>query len=389
MDAVANTYNRFDLSFIKGEGCYLFNAKGEKYLDLVAGIAVCALGHSHPEFTEKIKKQCSKLLHVSNLYNIPPQKELAKKIVEKTFADAVFFCNSGAEANEAAIKLVRKFGAKINKNKTKILSFLNSFHGRTTGALSITGQEKYRKGFGDLLPNVEFAEFNNIKNIAEKFNDSVCGVFVEPIQGEGGINIADKAFLKTLRELCDKFNAVLVFDEVQTGVGRTGKLYAYEHFGVTPDLLASAKALGNGIPIGALMGKKQFMDVLSPGTHASTFGGNYIATVAGIALLEIFEKHDILNNVLESGKYFLNKLKKLQKEFDTIKDVRGIGLMLGIEFDFSASVIVKKLTTKNILTVPAGEKVLRFVPPLIIKKQEIDIAVEALCAALKEVESET
>ncbi len=388
MTYVANTYNRFDLSFVKGEGCYLFDGTGKKYLDLVAGIAVCALGHNYPEFTKRLGEQAAKLLHVSNLYKIPPQEKLAKMLVERTFADKVFFCNSGAEANEAAIKLVRRYGYAINTNKVKILSFFNSFHGRTTGSLSITGQVKYRKGFGELLPNVEFVNFNDKKDLENKFDNSVCGVFVEVIQGEGGINIIDKSFLAELRKLCDKFNAVLVFDEVQTGIGRTGKFFAYEHFGVEPDVLTSAKALGNGIPIGALTGKKKFMDVLAPGTHASTFGGNYMATVAGVTLLEIFDEKNILQNVVETGNYFIEKLFELKKQFPFVKDVRGLGLMIGIEFDFPVSRIVKSLMEKNILTVSAGENVLRFVPPLIIGKKDVDFAINTLFKVFKEVENE-
>ncbi len=388
MSGVANTYNRFDLSFIKGEGCYLFDKKGDKYLDLVAGIAVCALGHNHRKFTTAVTEQVSKVLHVSNLYKIPTQEKLAELLTKKTFADSVFFCNSGAEANEGAIKLMRKHGNKISKDKNIILSFINSFHGRTTGALSITGQEKYRKGFGELLPHVKFVKFNDKTDISEKFNENVCGIFVELIQGEGGVNVIEKDFLFKIRELCNRYNAVLAYDEVQTGVGRTGKFYAYEHFGIEPDILTSAKALGNGIPIGALMGKKQYMDILSPGTHASTFGGNYIATVAGIALMEIFEKENIPGNVSETGSYFMEKLEELKSGFSFIKDIRGIGLIIGIEFDFPVIKIVKKLMERKILTVPAGENVLRFVPPLIIGKKEIDIATETLRDVLLEVRNE-
>ena len=385
MNYIAETYKRFNLSFVKGEGCFLYTENGEKYLDLVGGIAVCALGHSHKKFSDILKKQIDNILHVSNLYKIPPQEELAERICNISFADKVFFCNSGAEANEAAIKLVRKYGQSINNAKQVILSCYNSFHGRTTGAISITGQEKYRKGFGDLLPYVEFVEFNNIDSLTEKFNENVAGFFIEIIQGEGGINVVNKEFLIKVRELCDKFNAVLVYDEVQTGVGRTGKYFAYEHFEIEPDVMCLAKALGGGIPIGALAGKEKFIKVLSPGTHASTFGGNYIATAAGCAVLDIIEKDNILNNVNINGKYFFENLKNLSENFSFIKRVKGLGLILGLEFDFNVSSIVGELINEKVLTIGAGENVLRFVPPLIIEKEEINIALDRLNKVLKKI----
>ncbi len=378
MSFVADTYKRFNLKFVKGEGCYLYTNSNEKYLDLVGGIAVCALGHSHPEFTTILKSQIDKILHVSNLYKIEPQEKLAEKICKVSFADKVFFCNSGAEANEAAIKLVRKRGISINKNKQIILSCVNSFHGRTTGAISITGQEKYRKDFGELLSYVEFVEFNNIESLDKKFNSNVAGIFIEIVQGEGGINVIDEIFLKKCRELCDKYNAVLVYDEVQTGIGRTGRYFAYEHFNIKPDVMALAKALGGGIPIGAIAGKEEFMQVLSPGSHASTFGGNYLASVAGCAVFDIIEKENLIEKVEKNGKYFYNRLKNLFENYSFIKKVKGLGLMLGIEFDFPVSEIINKLIEKNILTVGAGEKVLRFVPPLIIEKDDIDIAIDKM-----------
>ncbi len=384
MSFVANTYNRFNLKFEYGKGCWLFTKEDKKYLDLVAGIAVCALGHNHKKFNSSIKAQIDKIIHVSNLYHIDPQEILAEKLCEKSFAEKVFFCNSGTEANEAAIKLVRKFGFEQSSEKIKILSFVNSFHGRTTGSISITGQEKYRKGFGKLLDNVEFVEFNNEIDLESKMDKNVAGVFVEIIQGEGGINLIDKNFLQKLRDMCNKFNAVLVFDEVQTGMGRTGKLFAYEHFNIEPDLITVAKALGNGIPIGALLGKEKFMEILSPGTHAATFGGNYLSTMAGIAVLDIFEQENIVENTRKTGVYFIDKLKSLQNKYQVIKKVKGLGLMIGMEVNCKAIDIINKLINENILTVAAGENVVRFVPPLIISKEEIDFACEKIEAVLKE-----
>ena len=388
MNNIADTYRRFNLSFIRGEGCYLFDENNKRDLDLVAGIAVCALGHCHKEFSEIIKAQMDRLIHVSNLYKILPQEQLAKKICEISFAEKVFFCNSGAEANEAAIKLIRKFGTSINKSKIKILSCLNSFHGRTIGALSITGQEKYRKDFGEMLPYVDFVEFNNIKSLEDKFDENVAGFFLEVIQGEGGINTVDSEFLIKVRELCDKYNAILVFDEVQTGIGRTGKFFAYEHFNVIPDLMTLAKALGNGVPIGALAGKEKFMQILSPGSHASTFGGNYLSSVAGNAVIHIIEKDNILDNVKENGYYFFENFLKLKDKYNFIKKVKGKGLMLGIELTINSADIVNLLINENILTVPAGEKVLRFVPPLIIGKDDIDLAVDKLAHVFKKLQED-
>jgi predicted acetylornithine/succinylornithine family transaminase len=383
MTSIAETYKRFNLSFVKGKGCFLYSANNEKYLDLVGGIAVCVLGHGYPEFNKILKAQIDNILHVSNLYNIPPQEDLAKKICNISFADKVFFCNSGAEANEAAIKLVRKHGSSIKSSKQVILSCINSFHGRTTGALSITGQEKYRKDFGELLPYVDFVEFNNTKSLTEKFSENVAGFFIEIIQGEGGINVINREFLEKARELCNKFNAVLVYDEVQTGVGRTGKYFAYEHFNIEPDIMTLAKALGGGIPIGALAGKKEFMQILSAGTHASTFGGNYLASAAGCAVLDIIEKGKILNKVKSNGEYFFKNLENLSKEFPFIKRVKGLGLILGLELDFQAADVVNELIKEKVLTVTAGEKVLRFVPPLIITKEEIDMALKKLRKVFK------
>jgi acetylornithine/N-succinyldiaminopimelate aminotransferase len=383
MSYVADTYKRFNLEFIKGKGCFLYDKNGEKYLDLVGGIAVCSLGHSHDYFTEKLKEQINDIIHVSNLYKIPPQEELAEKICNITFAEKVFFCNSGAEANEAAIKLVRKYGYSINKSKTKIISCINSFHGRTTGAISITGQEKYRKNFGNLLPHVDFVEFNNIDSLKDKFDETVCGIFIEIIQGEGGINLIDKDFLNEIKLLCNKFNVLLVVDEVQTGVGRTGKYFAYEHFEVIPDLITIAKGLGGGVPIGALAGKKEIMDVLSPGSHASTFGGNYLASRAGLTVLEVIERENILKNVVDVGNYFYKNLLELKDKYSFIKKVKGLGLIIGVELDFPAINIVNSLIEENVLTVAAGENVLRFVPPLILTKHEVDIAIEKLDKVFK------
>ncbi len=372
---LANTYNRKDISFIKGEGCYLFDEKGEKFLDFTSGIAVCVLGHSHKKFNNIVKSQIDKLIHTSNLYRIKPQEELAKKIVKNSFADEVFFCNSGAEANEGAIKLAKKFGKSISHTKTKILAFENSFHGRTTGALSITGQEKYRKDFIPLLPDVVFAKFNDIKDVKNKLDENFCAIFVELIQGEGGVNVIDKDFLTELRKICNELKIMLIYDEVQTGIGRTGKLFCYENFGIEPDIITIAKALGNGIPIGAVAGKKKYMKFFTPGSHASTFGGNFLASSAGCAVLDIIFEENLLENTIKMGNYLVEELQKIK----WIKKVKGMGLLIGIEPEnISAIELSEKLFNKKILTVPAGEKTLRFLPPLIVSEKEIDYLIETL-----------
>ncbi len=386
MSNVANTYGRFNLSFDYGKGCWLYSQEKGKYLDMVAGIAVCCLGHSHEKFNNRLKTQIDKVLHVSNLYKIEPQEVLAKKLSEKSFADKVFFCNSGTEANEAAIKLTRKYGLEKSQNKKKIISCINSFHGRTTGSLSITGQEKHKKGFGELLPDIEFIEFNNTEQLRKAMNHDVAGVFAEVIQGEGGINKIDIDFLVELRNLCDKFDSALVFDEVQTGIGRTGKLFAYENFQIAPDLMTIAKGLGNGIPIGALLGREKFMQTFSPGTHAATFGGNYLSTTAGIAVLDIIEEENILQNVNICGDYFYNRLKTLQSLYPIIKEVKGKGLMLGIDVGSKQQEIIKKVIEKKLLVVGAGASVIRLVPPLIISKNEIDICCNIIEETLKELQ---
>ena len=372
---LANTYNRADISFVKGKGCFIYDEKGEKYLDFTSGIAVCVLGHSHEKFTNIVKSQIDKLIHTSNLYRIKPQEELAKKIVQNSFADEVFFCNSGAEANEGAIKLARKFGKSISKSKTKILAFENSFHGRTTGALAITGQEKYRKDFLPLLPDVIFAKFNDIDDVKSKLDKDFCAVFVELIQGEGGVNVIDKRFLSELRSICNELNIMLVYDEVQTGIGRTGKLFCYENFNIEPDVITLAKALGNGIPIGAIAGKNDFMKFFTLGSHASTFGGNFLASVAGCAVLDIIFEENLLENTFKMGNYLVEQLKQIK----WIKKIKGMGLLIGIEPEnISSFELSKKLFEKKILTVPAGEKVLRFLPPLTVSEKEIDYLIEIL-----------
>ncbi|HBD96544.1 MAG: acetylornithine aminotransferase [Spirochaetes bacterium GWF1_31_7] len=377
---ILNTYKRYPVVFEKGTGCYLFDENGKKYLDMSSGIAVSLLGHSHPEVVKAIKKQSNKLLHTSNLYYSTPAPKLAKKLVEKSVFSKAFFCNSGAEANEAALKIAKKYG-KIHggEKKFKILSFKNSFHGRTIATITATGQTKYQESFTPLLPGVEYAEYNNIESVKKLISDDVCAVIIEPLQGEGGVHPAQGDFIKQLRELCDKHNALLIFDEIQTGVGRTGTLFAYEQFLPTkPDIVTLAKGIAAGLPMGVTLVNEKLSEVLQPGDHASTFGGNLLTSSVALAVLNCIDNDKILENVQKSGSYLIKKLNELKLKYSSIKDIRGQGLLIGIEIDFPAPELVNALIDKKIITVPAGTSVVRFLPPLIIKKKEIDILIDAL-----------
>lgn len=377
---ILNTYKRYQVSFTKGKGVYLYDEKGEKYLDMSSGIAVSSLGHSHPKLVKAIRKQAGKLIHTSNLYYTKPAAKLAKKLVESTIFSKAFFCNSGGEANEAGIKIARKYGKLTgNEQKNKIISFTSSFHGRTMGTVTLTGQPKYQKPFTPLLPGVEYAEYNHIKSVENIIDDNTCAVFIEPLQGEGGVHPANKEFMEKLRELCDKHNALLIFDEVQTGVGRTGTLFCYEQFlPVKPDAITIAKGIAGGLPMGVILVNEKLSTVLEPGDHASTFGGNLVTSSAALAVLDCIEKEKILDNVESSGKYMVEKLTELKNKYKCIKDIRANGLLVGIEINYQSYDLVNELIEKRIITVPAGTSVVRFLPPLIIKKKEIDKLIQAL-----------
>ncbi|WP_457567472.1 acetylornithine/succinylornithine family transaminase [Desulfurobacterium sp.] len=386
---VMKTYNRYPVSFVKGKGCYLYDEKGREYLDMLAGIAVCNLGHCHPEVTEAICNQAKTLIHTSNLFHIKPQAELARLICENSFGEKVFFCNSGAEANEGAIKLARRYAFEKGKKGYEIIAFKNSFHGRTFASVSVTGQGKYNEGFGPMLTGVRFAEFNNIDSVKEIVSEKTCGIIVEPIQGEGGIIPATVEFLKGLRNIADEIDAILIFDEVQTGIGRTGKLFAYQHYGVEPDVMTLAKALGNGVPIGAIVAKGKAATVLKPGLHASTFGGNFLATAAGIKVIENVSQKDFLKSVEEKGKYLQSKLIELKKEFPhIIEKVRGTGLMVGAVCKIKCGKIVEKALKKGLIINCTAGNVIRFAPPLIITTKDIDRGIEILRNVLTELKEE-
>jgi len=373
------TYGRFPITLIRGKGCRVWDEEGKEYLDFVGGIAVCALGHSAAIVSRTLEEQSEILVHVSNLYYTRPQTELAQILVENSFADRVFFCNSGAEANEAAIKLARRYAnEKFGRQRQIIISMNNSFHGRTMATLSATGQAKIQNGYDPLLEGFEFVPFNDLKALDEALDGSICAVIIEPIQGEGGGVFPAPNYLKDARKLCDERNSLLIFDEVQVGLGRTGRLFAHEHFGVTPDIMTLAKALGNGLPIGAMLATEELAQVFGPGSHASTFGGTPLVTAVSKAVLKSLLEDGWIENCRVMGNYFREKLEKLARKYSFIKEVRGLGLILGMEMDRPGAPIVTACIKEGVLINCAHEKVLRFIPPLIVGEEEIDLLVEIL-----------
>lgn len=376
---IFKTYNRFPIALAKGKGCRIWDEEGKEYIDFVGGIAVCALGHSSQLVSSILEEQSRTLVHVSNLYYTRPQAELARLLVENSFADRVFFCNSGAEANEAAIKIARRYSnEKYGKNRNIIISMKGSFHGRTLATLSATGQDKVKDGYNPLLEGFKFVPFNDLSSLEQAIDDSVCAVILEPIQCEGGIICPDKGYLKGLRELCDKRGLVLIFDEVQTGMGRTGKLFAYEHFGIKPDVMSLAKALGNGLPIGAMLAIEELSGAFSKGSHASTFGGTPLVTAVAKAVVASLLNDSVLDNCSKMGEYFRERLQGLKKKYSVIKDIRGLGLIIGLELEMDGAPVVNACMEKGFLVNCVQEKVIRFAPPLIIGKDEIDLLIEAL-----------
>ncbi len=379
---VVHAYNRPPIVLVDGQGAWLEDAEGNRYLDLVAGIAVSALGYGDPEIAETICAAGKKPLHYSNLYHNEPMARLAQKLVEITpFADRVHFQNSGTESTEAAMKFARKFArTHFGEGKTDIIAFTGAFHGRTMGALAATPREKYQKPYEPLMPGVRFARFNHIDSVRDVIDDRVCAIIVEPIQGEGGIHPADAGFMTALRELAWAHDALLIFDEVQCGVGRTGTFWAHEALGVLPDILCSAKPLANGLPIGAVLVTERVAQVIHPGDHGTTFaGGPFVTSVANVVVDRISDPA-FLEHVQETGAYFKERLEALNHPH--IREVRGRGLMLGVQLDMPAGPVVQAGYAQGLLLLNAGADVLRLVPPLIISKDEVDIAVERLAAAL-------
>jgi acetylornithine/N-succinyldiaminopimelate aminotransferase len=371
---IAN-YGRLPRVIVRGEGCYLYDAEGNKILDMFPGWAVSALGHCHPKVVAALRKQAGELLHIDNTFYSEPQGQLAKLLSERAFGGKCFFCNSGAEANEAALKLARLYTAK---EKYKFITAEGSFHGRTFATVTATAQPKYHEGFLPLLPGFSYIPFNDVAALESAFSDEVAAVMVEPIQGEGGINVATEEFLQAIRRLCDRNGAVMILDEVQTGIGRTGKWFAYQHFDVEPDIITMAKALGGGVAIGAMMAKAELAAVLTPGKHASTFGGNCIACAAGIAVIEAIEEDSLLQNAAQLGQYTKDKLLQLKQKHSVIDSVRGIGMMIGVQLTGPGAAIVDKCLEQGLRINCTHDTVLRFMPPMIATKEQIDRAIEIL-----------
>jgi acetylornithine aminotransferase/acetylornithine/N-succinyldiaminopimelate aminotransferase len=373
-------YARLPYSFVKGEGCYLYDEDGKKYLDMLSGIAVNQLGYNHPKLTESICRQAKEIIHISNLFYIKPQYEVAKILVENSCGDKVFFCNSGAEANEALIKLIRRYFYDKKENRYEIITFEGSFHGRTLATITATAQPKYQEGFQPLPEGFKYAKFNDIDSVKQLINDKTAAVLIELVQGEGGVNPADKEFIKELYSLCRENGMLFTVDEVQTGIGRTGKLFAYQHYDIEPDIISLAKGLGGGVPIGAIIAKDEIAKSFVPGTHASTFGGNYLAAAAAKVVLEEILSDGFLDKVIENGEYLKERLKTFGYP------VKGLGLMIGVDLpeEISAKEIMKKALENGLIIGTAGKNTLRFVPPLIIQKDDIDLAVNILEKVLGE-----
>ncbi len=380
-----NTYTRQPLVLIKGRGMKVFDSDGREYYDYVAGVATNNLGHCHPRVVVALQKQAQRLMHISNHYHNEPQINLAKMLVKHSFADKAFFCNSGTEAIEGAIKLARRYGREVlRQDRYEIITMSGSFHGRTMGALSATAQEKMHKGFAPLVPGFKFVPFNDIDAVEHAVNEQSCAVLVEPVQGEGGVNVPSDVYLKALRRICDHHGLLLMLDEIQTGMGRTGKLFAYEHSGITPDVMALAKGLGGGLAIGALVASNKAAQAFTPGTHGSTFGGNPLACAAAIASFEaILEDNIIIQAVEHLSRHFMKGLVDLKGKYPFIKDVRGKGLLIGVELDVEGKDIVTACLKEGFLINCTMEKVLRFMPPLIVSEEEIDLLIEALDRVFK------
>jgi acetylornithine aminotransferase len=376
---MASTYGRVPILLKEGKGCILKDLEGRTYMDFVAGIAVCSLGHAYEGVAQALADQARRLVHVSNLYYTEPQIELAQWLVEHSFADRVFFCNSGAEANEAAFKLARKyFKVQGSPHRFRMITMEGSFHGRTMATLTATGQEKIRKGFEPLLEGFDIVPFNDLEAVKSAITEETCAVLLEPIQGEGGVRCATAEYLEGLRTLCDREGLLLIFDEVQTGMGRTGKLFAYEHFSITPDIMTLAKALANGLPMGAMLAKETVAAAFTPGSHASTFGGTPLVAAAALAVVNALVNDGVIRNCQNVGQYFKNQLLGLQSKYSFVREVRGKGLLLGLDLTCDGAPIVKACLDKGFLINCTQDHVLRFVPPLVVQEKEIDALISCL-----------
>ncbi|EGT0624282.1 MULTISPECIES: succinylornithine/acetylornithine transaminase [Citrobacter] len=377
---------------VRGEGSRLWDQQGKEYIDFAGGIAVNALGHAHPALREALNDQASKFWHTGNGYTNEPVLRLAKKLIDATFAERIFFCNSGAEANEAALKLARKYAHdRFGSQKSGIVAFKNAFHGRTLFTVSAGGQPAYSQDFAPLPPDIRHAVYNDLDSASQLIDDTTCAVIVEPVQGEGGVVPATNAFLQGLRELCDRHNALLIFDEVQTGVGRTGELYAYMHYGVTPDLLTTAKALGGGFPIGALLATEHCASVMTVGTHGTTYGGNPLATAVAGKLLEIVNTPEVLNGVKQRHDWFVERINAINERFGLFSEIRGLGLLIGCvlnaEFAGKAKLISQEAAVAGVMVLIAGANVVRFAPALNVSEEEVATGLNRFALACERIKA--
>ncbi|GLB28713.1 acetylornithine aminotransferase [Lacrimispora amygdalina] len=383
---IYKTYNRFPVVFDHGDGVRLYDTDGNEYLDFYAGIAVNGLGYNDAEFNEAVKAQVDKLLHISNLYYNVPSVEAAELLLKASQMDKVFFTNSGTEAIEGALKIARRYAYnKDGGHDHEIIAMNHSFHGRSLGALSVTGNDHYQEPFKPLIPGIKFADFNDLESVKAVVNEKTCAIIMETVQGEGGIYPATQEFLSGVRELCDKNDILLILDEIQCGMGRTGSMFAWQQYGVKPDVMTVAKALGNGVPIGAFLAAGKAATAMVPGDHGTTYGGNPFVTAAAYKVLELFEKRDIVNHVKEMGDYLTKKLEKLKDKYEIITARRGLGLIQGLEFTVPVSSIISQaLIEQKLVIISAGTNIIRFVPPLIIEKEHVDEMVEKLSAVLEQ-----
>ncbi|MDV3428534.1 MAG: acetylornithine transaminase [Bacillota bacterium] len=372
-----NTYGKYEPVFVKGKGSKVWDENGKEYIDFVSGVAVNCLGHAHPAIIKALEDQSEKLIHISNYFWNEPQIELSELVCRLSGMESIFFVNSGTEAIEAALKLSRKYGSKL-QGKNKIIYMKNSFHGRTMGALSVTGQEKYQKSFQPLIPNTISVAFNNIEELEAAFGEDVCGLIFEPIQGEGGIIEADHEYMVKARELCDKYDAIMILDEVQCGIGRTGNFFAYQGYGIYPDVVCMAKALGGGFPIGAIAARGKAKDILVPGDHGSTFGGNPLACSVAIAVLKELKSEKIIESISGKSEYIHEILGKLKERYHVIMDIRGAGLLIGIEINKDTKEFSNKCFEKGLLVASAGKNTIRLLPPLNVTYEDIDSALNIL-----------
>ena len=382
---IIKTYGRYPVAFVRGQGATVWDADGKAYTDFLTGIAVCVLGHCHPRVVEAITRQASTLIHVSNYYHTLPQTEVATFLSEHAFGGKAFFCNSGAEANEAALKIARKYSHDHHGDERwEIITTTNSFHGRTLGTIAATGQEKVRKGFEPTLPGFIYVPYGDLAAAEQAMNERTCAVLIEPIQGEGGIVVPPTGYLEGLRRMCDQHDVLLMFDEVQTGIGHTGYYFGYQHEGVVPDVMTLAKGLAGGMPIGVMMAKPHIAEALGPGTHGSTFGGNPVSCSAALAVLQTIESENLLDHVKHMGAHFMAGLKRLQQKYPFMVNVRGRGLMLAAELDRTGGHMVVKCLERGYLINCTVDTVLRFLPPLTITQQEINGLLGVLDAVLGE-----